>query len=71
MEKYTGIKSGRTGRHSDKTKLYIGIGVSGAVNHTTGNFAEKFIAVKHAPTLLSSTTVTTVSLAIWTRFATL
>lgn len=32
-----------------KTKLYIGFGVSGAVNHTTGIDAEKFIAVNRDP----------------------
>lgn len=35
-----------------KTKLYIGFGISGAVNHTTGISADKFIAVnrdKNAP----------------------
>lgn len=32
-----------------KTKLYIGFGVSGAVNHTTGIDAEKFIAVNKDP----------------------
>lgn len=32
-----------------KTKLYIGFGVSGAVNHTTGVDAEKFIAVNRDP----------------------
>ena len=32
-----------------KTKLYIGFGISGAVNHTTGIDAEKFIAVNKDP----------------------
>ncbi len=32
-----------------KTKLYIGFGISGAVNHTTGVHAEKFIAVNTDP----------------------
>lgn len=32
-----------------KTKLYIGFGISGAVNHTTGVKAEKFIAVNIDP----------------------
>lgn len=32
-----------------KTKLYIGFGISGAVNHTTGVDAEKFIAVNTDP----------------------
>lgn len=32
-----------------KTKLYIGFGISGAVNHTTGVNAEKFIAVNTDP----------------------
>lgn len=32
-----------------KTKLYIGFGISGAVNHTTGIDAEKFIAVNRDP----------------------
>lgn len=32
-----------------KTKLYIGFGVSGAVNHTTGIDADKFIAVNADP----------------------
>lgn len=32
-----------------KTKLYIGFGVSGAVNHTTGIDADKFIAVNTDP----------------------
>ena len=32
-----------------KTKLYIGFGISGAVNHTTGVDAEKFIAVNRDP----------------------
>lgn len=32
-----------------KTKLYIGFGVSGAVNHTTGIDAEKFIAINTDP----------------------
>ena len=32
-----------------KTKLYIGFGISGAVNHTTGIDAEKFVAVNRDP----------------------
>ena len=32
-----------------KTKLYIGFGVSGAVNHVTGIDAEKFVAVNTDP----------------------
>ena len=32
-----------------KTKLYIGFGISGAVNHTTGVAADKFIAVNTDP----------------------
>lgn len=32
-----------------KTKLYIGFGISGAVNHTTGIDADKFIAVNRDP----------------------
>lgn len=32
-----------------KPKLYIGFGISGAVNHVTGVDAEKFIAVNKAP----------------------
>lgn len=32
-----------------KTKLYIGFGISGAVNHTTGVNAERFIAVNTDP----------------------
>lgn len=32
-----------------KTKLYIGFGISGAVNHTTGVNAEKFITVNRDP----------------------
>ncbi len=32
-----------------KTKLYIGFGISGAVNHVTGVDAEKFIAVNSDP----------------------
>ena len=32
-----------------KTKLYIGFGISGAVNHTTGVDAEKFVAVNKDP----------------------
>lgn len=32
-----------------KTRLYIGFGISGAVNHTTGITADKFIAVNRDP----------------------
>ncbi len=32
-----------------KTKLYIGFGISGAVNHTTGVDADKFVAVNKDP----------------------